>query len=62
VELNDPSLPGAHRFDREVLHFLRCVRGEEEPEIGAEEGLADVRVLQAAYASMNSGKAELVTG
>ncbi len=34
-----------------------CVLGEEEPEIGAEEGVADLRVLEAAFESIRSGRA-----
>jgi predicted dehydrogenase len=60
VELDDPSLPGNHRFDREIAHFVNCVLGEETPEILAEEGVADLRVLEAAFQSMRSGKAVTV--
>ncbi len=57
VSLEDPSLPGGHRFEREINHFIACVLGEEEPEIGAEEGVADLRVLEAAFESIRSGRA-----
>jgi predicted dehydrogenase len=55
VEL-DAKLPGSHRFDREVEHFVRCVLGEEQPQIGAEEGVADLVVLEACYQSMRTGR------
>jgi len=56
VSLDDPNLPSGHRFDREINHFLRCLRGEEEPEIGAEEGVTDLLVLEACYESMTTGR------
>ena len=55
VEL-DAALPGSHRFDREVEHFVRCVFGEDTPQIGAEEGVADLVVLDACYRSMQTGR------
>jgi predicted dehydrogenase len=57
VELDDPGLPGNHRFDREITHFVNCILGEETPEIPAEEGVADLRVLEAAFQSIRSGEA-----
>ncbi len=55
VELDAP-LPGGHRFDREIEHFVKCVLGEEQPQIGAEEGVKDMEVLWAAYESMKTGR------
>ena len=60
VELDDPDLPGNHRFDREIAHFVNCILGEETPEIPAEEGVADLRVLEAAFQSIRSGRAVTV--
>ena len=60
VELDDPGLPGNHRFDREIAHFVNCILGEETPEIPAEEGVADLRVLEAAFQSIGSGRAVAV--
>ena len=57
VVLDDPALPGSHRFDREINHFVACVLGEEKPVIPAESGVADVRVLHAAYEAMRTGRA-----
>ena len=56
VELDAP-LPGSHRFDREIEHFVRCCLGEEQPQIGAEEGVADLVVLEACYKAMKTGTA-----
>jgi predicted dehydrogenase len=60
VALDDPGLPGNHRFDREIAHFVNCILGEEAPEIPAEEGVADLRVLEAAFQSIRSGRAVTV--
>jgi len=60
VSLDDPSLSGSHRFQREVDHFVACVLDGEQPEISAEEGVADLRVLEAAYKAMGTGHAEVV--
>jgi predicted dehydrogenase len=60
VGLDDPGLPGNHRFDREIAHFVNCILGETTPEIPAEEGVADLRVLEAAFRSIRSGQAVTV--
>jgi predicted dehydrogenase len=39
------------RFDREILHFLRCIRGEEQAAVTAEDGLRALQIVQAAYRS-----------
>jgi UDP-N-acetylglucosamine 3-dehydrogenase len=39
------------RFDREIDHFLNCVRGTEQPAVTAWDGLRALQVIQAAYAS-----------
>ncbi len=38
-----------------VRHFLAVVRGEAEPAVGAAEGLRDLRVVEAAYRSLEKG-------
>lgn len=62
VPLDDPSLPGSHRFDREIEQFIRCVLGEEEPTIGAEEGVKDLAILEAGFRSIQTGRCETVAG
>ena len=57
IVLTDPKLPGEHRFTREIAHFLACVRGEAKPTIGAEEGIRDLMVIEAAFKSIQKGKA-----
>ncbi|MEW6355344.1 MAG: Gfo/Idh/MocA family oxidoreductase [Planctomycetota bacterium] len=55
VVLTDPGLPGSHRFDREIGHFLACIRGDETPVIGAEEGIRDLMVIEAIFKSIQQG-------
>ncbi len=46
------------QFAPELLYFSDCVLLNRDPEPSAEEGLADVRIIQALYRSAASGKAE----
>ena len=41
----------ANRFDREIEHFLACVRGEQQPRLKPEDGVIAIRCLMAAYES-----------
>ncbi|MEK7742970.1 MAG: hypothetical protein AAB578_01160, partial [Elusimicrobiota bacterium] len=36
-------------------HFLEVLRGEAEPAVGAPEGLRDLKVVEAAYRSLEKG-------
>jgi UDP-N-acetylglucosamine 3-dehydrogenase len=45
------AVPAGDRFEREIGHFLACVRGNETPRVTAEDGLAATRILAAAYDS-----------
>ena len=44
------------QFAPELLYFSDCILLNREPEPGAEEGLADVRVIRALYRSAQSGR------
>ena len=44
------------QFAPELLYFSDCILLNREPEPGAEEGLADVRVIRALYRSAQSGQ------
>ena len=57
VVLTDPSLPGPHRFTREIAHFLACVRGQATPTIGAQEGIRDLQIIEAVFKSIQQGLA-----
>ena len=43
------------QFAPELLHFAKCIRDDVEPEPSGEEGLADVRVLEAMAESARTG-------
>ena len=45
------------QFAPELLHFSECIRQDRTPEPSGEEGLADVRIVQALYRSAASGRA-----
>ena len=45
------------QFAAELLYFSDCVRNDIEPEPSGEEGLQDVRIVQALYESADTGKA-----
>jgi glucose-fructose oxidoreductase len=44
------------QFAPELVHFSDCIREGQEPEPTGEEGLADVRVIRALYASAARGR------
>jgi predicted dehydrogenase len=44
------------QFAPELVYFSNCIRFDEQPEPSGWEGLADVRVIGAAYASADSGR------
>jgi glucose-fructose oxidoreductase len=45
------------QFAPELLHFSDCIQNDREPEPSGEEGLQDVRIVQALYQSAATGKA-----
>jgi predicted dehydrogenase len=45
------------QFAPELLHFSDCIQRNREPEPSGEEGLQDVRIVQALYESAETGKA-----
>jgi len=44
------------QFAPELLHFSDCIRRDTEPEPSGEEGLQDVRIVEALYQSAETGK------
>jgi len=52
-----PRLDEEEALLREARHFLACIRAEAKPLTDASAGLAVVRILEAADASLNSGNA-----
>jgi predicted dehydrogenase len=51
------TFPKSDQFAPELAYFSRCILDEIEPEPSGEEGLADVRVLEAIVDSFKSHKA-----
>jgi predicted dehydrogenase len=45
------------QFAPELLYFSDCIRHDREPEPSGDEGLQDVRIVQALYKSAETGKA-----
>jgi glucose-fructose oxidoreductase len=45
------------QFAAEISYFSDCILNDREPEPSGEEGLADVRVIEAIYESVSTGKA-----
>ncbi|MCC6862289.1 MAG: Gfo/Idh/MocA family oxidoreductase [Bryobacterales bacterium] len=43
------------QFAPELIHFSDCILGDREPEPDGMEGLADVRIIQAIYRSLETG-------
>ncbi len=43
-------------FPQEMAHFVRCVRGDEQPRLTGDDGRAVLEVICAAYASAGTGQ------
>jgi len=51
-----PKYPKRDQFAAEISFFSDCILNDKEPEPSGEEGLADVRVVEAIYESARSGR------
>jgi predicted dehydrogenase len=51
------SFPRGDQFAAELVYFSDCVRSGKDPEPSGEEGLIDVRIIEAIYMSANTGRA-----
>jgi len=45
------------QFAPQLLHFSDCIRSHRDPEPSGEEGLQDVRIVEALYKSAKTGRA-----
>jgi predicted dehydrogenase len=52
----EPELPRTSHFALQMDHFSRCVRENRTPLTPGEEGLADLRVIEAIYKAAKTGK------
>jgi glucose-fructose oxidoreductase len=50
-------VPKRDQFAPELVYFADCIRRNREPEPSGEEGLQDVRIVQALYEASETGKA-----
>ena len=50
------EMPQINQFVAEMDHFAECVRENKEPRTPGEDGLADLKVIEALYQSAQSGK------
>lgn len=50
------SFPKSDQFAPELVYFSRCILEDETPEPSLEEGICDVRVVEAILTSVRSGK------
>ena len=48
--------PGVNQFAAEMDHFAQCVMNDKTPDTPGEEGLWDMRVIEAIYQSAREGK------
>jgi predicted dehydrogenase len=52
----EPKIKEGNQFAAEVDHFAECVQKNQTPKTPGEEGLKDVRLIQAIYEAARSGK------
>jgi predicted dehydrogenase len=50
-----PDLDRNHLFQAEIEHFLRCLRGDEQPRVTVRDAAASVRIALAARRSLETG-------
>jgi len=55
------TFPKRDQIAAELIAFARCIREGRDPEPSGEEGLADIRVLEAIQRSTESGRREAIT-
>ena len=55
-ETKTKTFPKSDQFAPELLYFAECIINDEDPEPSGEEGLADVRILEAMVESARSGR------
>ena len=50
-EIQPPPGPGKTQFAAQLDHLSQCVIGNREPIVPGEEGLRDIRIIEAVYQS-----------
>lgn len=56
VPVTPPPGPGATQFVGQLDHLAQCVRSGREPIVSGEEGLRDMRIVEAIYRSAREGR------
>jgi predicted dehydrogenase len=51
-----PAIANKQQFALELDHFAACIRADRKPYTGGEEGLQDVRIMEAIFQSAREGK------
>ena len=54
--IEDRSLPQRDHFQLEIDHFSECIQTNKEPLTPGEDGLKDMRIVEAIYESGRTGK------
>lgn len=55
-ETTERSFPKRDQFAPELVTFSRCILEDRQPEASGEEGLADVRIIEAIHRSAKTGR------
>jgi glucose-fructose oxidoreductase len=55
-EVDSPAGPGKTQFAGQLDHLVECVRTGREPIVSGEEGLRDMRIVEAIYRSAREGR------
>ncbi|WP_420140377.1 Gfo/Idh/MocA family protein [Sphingomonas sp.] len=56
TEVTSPPGPGSTQFAGQLDHLVQCIRENREPIVGGEEGLRDMRLIEAIYRSAREQK------
>lgn len=60
-KMEDREIPEVNQFATEMDAFADCILNNKEPKASGQEGLNDVKIMQAIYESANTGKTVKLT-
>jgi predicted dehydrogenase len=55
-EITPPPGPGATQWAGQLDHMAQCILQDREPIVAGEEGLRDIRLIEAIYRSAREGR------
>ena len=61
-EVTPPPGPAATQFAGQLDHLAQCIRTGREPIVSGEEGLRDMRIIEAIYRSAREGRTIRLAG